>query len=151
VILYIIENDRNTWTAWHRVSAALHNARTVTLVEHVGKTELARKTATPEEISRLQKAVSSWWYPFFGGVGYLCYDSNHSIRIALADGSELECAISFECERFLTDDETIPPASMPPHIYKPLAAFFASLGMKRSDEEYRKLELSQLAAESEQR
>jgi hypothetical protein len=38
---------------------------------------------------------------------------------------------------------------MPPHIYKPLASFFASVGMKPRPEVYRDLELAELAAEAE--
>lgn len=146
VILCIIQNDRSTWTAWYRVSVALREARSVTLVEFVGKTDLARRTATSEEISRLRKAISRWWYPFFGG-GFLCYNSHHRIEIVRTDGSALECFVCFECETFITDDATIPTASLPPHIYKPLASFFASVGMKPRPEVYRQLELVQLAAE----
>jgi hypothetical protein len=148
VIVFVVHNDRNTWTAWHGVAAALLDARTVTLVEYAGHKELTRKAATPEEILRLRKAVSRWWYPFVG-TGYLCYDSNHCIEIMRVDGSELKCFISFRCETFLPAGETLPPASMPPHIRKPLASFFASVGMGPRLEVYRELELAEYAAEAE--
>jgi hypothetical protein len=147
-IVFVVHNDRNTWTAWHGVAAALVDAKTVTFVEYVGQKELARKTATPEEILRLRKAISKWWYPFVG-TGYLCYDSYHRIEIVRADGSELKCFISFRCETFLPAGEILPPASMPPHIRKPLASFFASVGMEPRLELYRELELAEFAAEAE--
>lgn len=146
VILFVVRKDRTTWTAWHGISVALREARTVTLVEHVGKNELARKIATPEEILRLRKAVSRWWYPFLE-TGYLCYDSHHRIEIELTDGSDIVCFVSFRCETFMAAGGKLPPASMPPHIYKPLASFFASVGMKPRPEVYRELELAELAAE----
>lgn len=149
-ILLVIRHDRHTWAAWHGVSAALLDARTVTLVEYAGKKELARATATPEEIVRLRKAISGWWYPF-RGTGYLCYDSHHRIEITLADGSELNCLISFECETLLPEGESLPPASMPPHIRKPLASFFASVGMKPRPEVYKELELAEPPAEAEEK
>ena len=138
-IVFVVQHDRYTWTAWHGVAAALRDARTVTLVEYAGNKELARKTATPEEILRLRKAVSRWWYPFLG-TGSLCYDSNHKIEIVRADGSELKCLISFRCETFLPIGETLPPASMPAHIREPLASFFGSVGMGPRLEVYRELE-----------
>lgn len=138
-IVFVVQHDRYTWTAWHGVSAALRDARSVTLVEYAGARELARKTATPEEILRLRKAVSKWWYPFLG-TGYLCYDSNHKIEIVRADGSELECLISFRCERVLSPGEIFPPASMPAHIREPLASFFGSVGMGPRLEIYREMD-----------
>lgn len=148
VIYYLIQNDRLTWIAWNAVAKALQNARSVTLVEYARDTELARKTATPEEISQLRKAVRGWWYPFFGGIGYLCYDSHHRIEIVRSDGSILVCFVSFKCERFLTDDDRIPPGALPPHIYKPMSLFFTSMGMKRSDKEYEMLDFSGPAIKS---
>src|SRR5436190_3610210 len=139
VILLVIQHDRNTWTAWHGVSTALLGARAVTLVEYVGKENVVRKKATPEEILRLRKAISGWWYPFMG-TGYLCYDADHSIEIVLADGSELKFLVSFECETMLPAEESLPPAVMPPHIRKPLASFFASVEMEPMHEAYKKLE-----------
>lgn len=148
VIWFVVQRDRYTWTAWHGVAAALADARTVTLVEHFGEKELTRKTATPEEVLRLRKAVSRWWYPFVG-TGYLCYDSYHRIEIVRADGSELTCLISFRCETILPKGETLPPASMPSHIRKPLASFFASVGMELRPELYEELERAEFAAEVE--
>ena len=148
LIAVAIKKDRATWAAWHGVSVALRDARTVTLVEFVGKKELTRKTITREEMLRLRQAISRWWHPFFG-VGYLCYDSYHRIEIVLADGSELTCFISFRCETFLPSAERLPAASMPPHISKPLASFFESVGMKPRPALYQKLEFEALAEEAE--
>lgn len=148
VIIAVIKNDRTTWVAWHGVSVALRNARTVTLVEFVGKQELRRKTITREEVLRLRQAISRWWYPFFGA-GYLCYESYHRIEIVLADGSELTCFISFRCETLLPSGETLPTATMPPHIYKPLVSFFESVEMKPRPALYQKLELEASAADAD--
>jgi hypothetical protein len=140
VIITIIKKDRTTWTAWHGVSVALRDARTVAVVEFVGQQELARKTCSRQEVSRLREAISRWWYPFFGS-GYLCDESYHRIEMVMQDGSELTCFISFRCERMITSGETLPTAAMPLHIYKPLASFFESVGMKHTSAFYRKLEL----------
>jgi len=141
VVGAFVKLDRYSWATSRSLSAALQNSRSVVLVEHSGGVELARKTATPDEISRLQKVVSVWPRPFVPE-SYLCWVPRHSIEIVRADGSEMNADVCFSCGKFATEDLPF-VAPLPPYLGKTLATYFASVGMApKTDEEYTKIESS---------
>lgn len=133
--------DRDAWITSRRLSVALQNARSVVLVEYSGDIEIARKTATPDEISRLRNAVGVWPRPFVPKT-YLCFVPHHSIEVVRADGSELNCAICFLCGNFAIE-ERISLAPIPPYLAKRLASFFTSVGMApKTYDEYSNIEIA---------
>ena len=139
--------DRYSWATSRSLSGALQNARSVVLAEHSGGVQIARKTATPDEISRLQKAVGPWPRPFFPE-SYMCWVPRHSIEIVRADGSQVSADICFSCGKFGIEDLPF-VAPLPPHLGKTLAAFFASVGMApKTEEEYTKIEISAANAQN---
>jgi hypothetical protein len=141
--------DRDAWITSRRLSAALQNARSVVLVEYSGDIEIARKTATPDDISQLRNATSVWHRPFIPKT-YLCFIPHHSIEIVRADGSELNCAICFLCGKFAIE-ERISLAPIPPYLAKPLVSFFTSMGMApKTSDEYADIEISEHRRRSEQ-
>ena len=140
VVATMVSLDRSTWSASRRLAKALDGSHQVALVEYVENVEIARKLATPEEISRLRKSITTWPRPFLDS-GYLCFEPHHSIEILGGSGSKFECNVCFLCERFTTDDGTgedgIVFGSLPAYIAKPLSTFFTSVGMSpKTDEEY---------------
>jgi hypothetical protein len=142
VIIALVQRDRYSWATSRSLSAALQNCRSVVLVEHSGGVELARKSATPDEMSRLQKAISAWPRPFFPE-SYACWIPRHSIDIVRADGSPVSVDICFSCGKFGIEDLPF-VAALPPHLAKSLTSFFASVGMApKTDEEYTRIEISQ--------
>jgi hypothetical protein len=126
--------DRDAWLSSRRLSTALDGARKVVLVEYSGDVEIARKTATSDEISQLRNATSTWPRPFFPS-GYLCFEPHHRIEIVRADGSQWISAVCFLCDKFALDEEPF-LAPLPPYLAKSLSTFFTSVGMapKTSDE-----------------
>jgi hypothetical protein len=134
--------DRYAWITSRRLSAALQGARSVVLVEYTGDVEIARRTATPDEISRLRNATSVWPRPFVPEA-YLCWVPHHSIEIVRTDGSEVNAAVCFLCGKFTIYDEPF-VARLPPYLAKPLASFFTSVGMApKTSDEYTDIEISE--------
>ena len=145
IIAGLVFLDRDAWMSAHRLSTALKNPRQVMLVEYSGDVEIARKTATPEEISRLRSAISLWPRPFLPAPS-LCFEPHHRIEIQRADGSEWNTAICFLCGRFAIEEKPF-LAPLPHYLADTLGPFFASVGMApKSDEEYRFLELGRSAS-----
>lgn len=141
VVAGFVSRDRYSWATSRSFSAALQNCRSVELVEHSGGVELARKMATPDEISRLQKAITAWPRPFFPEA-YACYIPHHNIKIVRADGSQVSVDICFTCGKFGIEDLWF-VAALPPYLAKSLTSFFTSVGMApRTDEEYHRIDAS---------
>jgi hypothetical protein len=141
VVGTFVKRDRYSWATSRSLSAALRNSRSVVLVEHSGGVEIARKTATPDEISRLQKAISVWPRPFAPET-FLCWVPRHSIEIVRADGSEVSADVCFSCGKFAIEDLPF-VAPLPPYLAKTLAPYFASVGMApKTEEEYANIEIS---------
>jgi hypothetical protein len=139
--------DDDSWIAGRRLSTALRDARAVTLLEFLPYQEkeptgvriLARKEATPEEISRLREATRLWFLPFLP-YPFLCYTPRHSIEITEGNGVQTTVDICFSCEKFLVVGEGH-LAELPPNLKKSLAMFFTSVGMKpKTEDEYSALE-----------
>ncbi|HEX4630320.1 MAG TPA: hypothetical protein VH188_05095 [Chthoniobacterales bacterium] len=134
--------ERDTWKTSSRISKALRNARSVTLVEFARQSVLARKTATPEDVVRFQHALSPWFLPY-APPGALCSVPHHRVEIVSADGTELTFFVCFLCGNFYVEPTAIDASTggavdLPPSWEKPLTSFFASIGMRpKSDEEYR--------------
>jgi hypothetical protein len=133
--------DRYARTISRNLSNALEGARSVVLVEHTAGIEIARRIATPDEISRLRRVISVWPRPFIREA-YLCWVPHHSIEIVRVDGSQVNADVCFVCGKFTIEDVPF-VAPLPPYLAKPLASFFASVGMApKSDDEYASIELS---------
>lgn len=140
VIAGLVFLDRDGWISARRLSGALHSARKVVLVEYSGDLEIARRTATADEISRLRNATSVWPRPFFP-TAYLCFIPHHRIEIVRADGSEVTSEVCFLCEKFAIDNGP-PGAPLPPYLGKSLASFFTSVGMApKTHDEYSTIEI----------
>lgn len=143
LIAGIVFLDRDAWISSRRLSTALKDARTVVLLEYSGDVEIARRIATPDEISRLRTATN-WWPRPFRPSFYLCFEPHHSIEIVRADGSEVNCAICFLCDKFsisIENESSLP--TLPPYLAKSLASFFTSVGMApKTHEEYTDIEIS---------
>jgi hypothetical protein len=134
--------DRQAWICGRRLSEALQDGETVTLVECAGDKEIARKIATASEIYQLRRALSSWWHPFFPPSITFSFVPNHRIEVVQRDGSKVSGSISFVCEQFLIDDETV-AAPLPPHLHKSLSSVFISAGMApKTYDQYKALEES---------
>ena len=134
--------DRNTWTTCRSLSRALQDARSVTLVEYARKVDIVRRTATPDEISRLRNMTRMWWRPFLPTSGYLCFEAHHRTEIVSRDGTESSSAISFLCEQFIIENGSS-PVPLPRYLKESLRAFFTSAGMApKTYEEYSTLERS---------
>src|SRR5436190_7644888 len=127
VVRAFVRRDRYSWATSRSLSVALQNSHGVVLVEHSTGVEIARKTATPEEISRLQKAISVWPRPFVPEI-YSCWVPRHSIEIVRADGSQVSADVCFSCGKFGIEDLPF-VAPLPPYLGKTLATYFASVGM----------------------
>ena|SRR2546423_2577507 len=134
--------DRDAWITSRRLSTALQGARSVVLVEYTGDVEIARRTTTPDEVSRLRKAISVWPRPFIPET-YLCWVPHHSIEIVRADGSKVNADVCFLCGKFTI--ENVPfVAPLPPYLAKPLASFFTSVGMApKTSDKYIDIEISE--------
>lgn len=134
--------NRDAWMSSRRLSTALKGARAVTLIEYVPGKLIARKTATPDEITRLQSAASKSFRPFRPDI-FGCWEPHHSLDIVRADGSDVIVEICFLCGKFgfLSDDESVVP--LPPSLTKSLTLFFTSVGMRpKTYEEYLAMEPS---------
>lgn len=132
--------DRDTWATSRRLSEALQNARSVTLVEYARSIDINRRPATPDEISRLRNITRKWWRPFLPTSGYLCFEAHHRVEIVNADGSESVSAVSLLCEQFMIEDEST-PVPLPRYLKESLTAFFTSAGMApKTYDEYRAIE-----------
>jgi hypothetical protein len=141
--------DRDAWVSSRKLSVALKDAREVVLVEYVGVTDIARRAATPDEISRLRIATSVWWRPFFP-TAYLCFVPHHRIEIRRANGSNVNTEVCFLCEKFAIENGPI-VAPLSPYLSKSLASFFASVGMApKTSDEYGAIETSKRAGENEE-
>jgi hypothetical protein len=133
--------DRDAWGSSRRLSAALQGARKVELFEYAGDVEIARRTATADEISQLRNAVNIWPQPFFPS-GYLCFEPHHRIEIVRADGSRCISAVCFLCDKFAIDEDPY-LAPLPPYLAKSLVSFFTSVGMApKTADEYATIEAS---------
>lgn len=150
VIIAALFLERDSWRICRRLSADLKRARVVRLVEYVPGQVLARKTATPGEIARLQSAANIWRRPFRPDVT-ACFEPHHRLEIVRADGSDVIVEICFLCGKFalLSDDE--PVVALPPSLDKSFTSFFTSVGMKpKTQEEYLHIELSEQNKQTEE-
>ena len=141
VIAAVKRGDWNPWRATQKLSTALHGAREVALLEYVEGVEITRKTATPEELSRLRRSLPQLPHPF-ERAGALCFIPHHEITVYGADGSTMSFAICFSCDNLMVSDGTGRESgylysSLPPSLRIPLASFFTSVGMPpKTEEEY---------------
>jgi hypothetical protein len=141
VIAAVRYSHSNVWQNTRRLATALDGARKVVLLEYVEGVEIARKTATPEEVSRLRRSLPSLPH-LFEMAGGLCFIPHHEITVEGTDGSNTSFAICFSCENFMSSDGTGQESgylysSLPPSLRRPLASFFTSVGMPpKSDDEY---------------
>jgi hypothetical protein len=127
--------DRDAWKSSARLATALKDAREVVLVEYSGDVEIARKSATPNEISQLYNAASAWPRPFVPS-GYLCFEPHHRLEVVRADGSRWIAAICFLCDKFAIDEEPY-LSPLPPSLANSLASYFISIGMTpKSESQY---------------
>jgi hypothetical protein len=135
VIAGFVIVDRDAWLSSRTLSVALRDARSVGLIEFTHGTIIARSTATPDEIARLQKAANVWIVPFVPKAFY-CFEPHHRVEILRADGSHLNVEVCFLCEKFTLENESR-LIELPPALSKSLASFFASVGMvPKTQEEY---------------
>lgn len=138
---------RDAWVATHSLSAALKGARKVVLVEYSGDVEIARRIATLEEMSRLQKATNVWFRPFVQQT-YLCFEPHHRIEIIRADSSEISTDICFLCNNFVIENGP-PLTPLPSYLGERLASFFTSVGMTpKTQDEYRTIEIAERSRQS---
>ena len=138
----LIYYDRDILGLSYRLSKALRNARSVSFVEYERDLLLARRAATPEDISRFRRATSPWFMPFEQGRS-LCFEPHHRVEIVSADGTKLKFLVCFMCSNFdlyPNDTEISTAADLPPSWEKSLSSFFASIGMPpKSEAEYGEL------------
>lgn len=133
---------RDAWVSIRTLSAALKGARRVVLVEYSGDIEIARKIASPDEISRLRRATNVWLRPFVPKP-YPCFEPHHRIEILRYDDSEVNTDICFLCYNFVIENRSH-LAPLPPYLGEPLASFFTSVGMApKTHDEYGDIEISQ--------
>jgi hypothetical protein len=140
----LIYLERDTWKSSYRLSNALRKARSVSFVEFTpvqsGLFVLARRAATPDDISRFRRATSLWFLPFKPR-GALCSEPHHRVDIMRADGTELSFFVCFLCGNFGFDPDNeadgLPVVELPPSWDRSLSSFFASIGMvPKTQEEY---------------
>jgi hypothetical protein len=137
----VLYSHSNVWPNTRRLATALDGAQKVVLLEYVEGVELARKTATPEEVSRLRRSLP--WLPhLFETAGALCFIPHHEITVQGGDGANTSFSICFSCENMMSSDGTGQESgylysSLPPSLRNPLASFFTSVGMPpKTDDEY---------------
>lgn len=132
----------HVWQNTRRLANALDGARKVVLLENVKGVEIARKIATPEEISRLRRSLPRFPHLFERWETSLCFEPHHEIKVEGNDGSKTSFLICFTCQNLMSSDETREESgflytSIPPSLWKPLASFFTSVGMPpKTDDEY---------------
>lgn len=154
-IVWVASLNRTAWESASKLSTALHNPRSVTLREYAGRTTMAQRTATPDEIARLRTSTGIWFCDFKPR-GALCFEPHHAVEVVRADGSQLNFAVCFLCQGFLLvkepfhEGDTFFYAPLPSFWEKSLTSFFTSVGMKpKTHEEYTAIEATSAKKEPE--
>jgi hypothetical protein len=139
-IRFIVLYDYQSWITGRRASAAVRNARAVTLSEFVPGAIIAKKEAMPEEIARLRKATRFWYLPFISRNAFLCNEPHHKVVITQDNGAKITVEFCFLCEKFSIPDQEL-GGNLPPHLKTSLEMFFTSVGMKpKTWKEYSEIE-----------
>jgi hypothetical protein len=148
---FVVSPSRNQWEQSRILSAALTNARSVTVVEftpHYFEPEsgtsihdeivFQRIIATEDQIKQLRSSTGGFITFNIIGISAGCFTPHHRVEIVKRDGSILRFYVCFECRKFRFDkgyEQSLPSPWLPR-----LRQFFTSLGMPpRTDEEYEKL------------
>ena len=132
--------SRKSWAVSRRLSDAMSNAQSVTLVEFEGRNHevgevliFQRVTASHQQQEALRKVIGGWNAPIPDNA-LACYEPHHSIEIRRMDGSILQFEVCFSCGNFGFDSRVSP---MPEVWTQPLRSIFADAGMPpRSRSEY---------------
>ena len=137
LICYVIIPSQPAWNYARTLSAAMKDARAVTLVEFErsfsGRVELVfqRVAATPAQMAALRSATSAWYAPIPRWKAN-CYNPHHRIEIVRADGSKLRFEMCFQCQNFKWGEEGL--QTLPLSWSEALKNFFTANGMApRSD------------------
>jgi type II secretory pathway pseudopilin PulG len=131
LVFYVVIPSQGAWAYARTLSDALHNARSVTLVEFERgmfgpELVFSRVSASPQQIAALRSATGAWFAPI-PTWRMNCFTPHHRVEIVRADGSYLLFEICFQCQNFTLGESRA--KTMPESWRERLAQFFASAGM----------------------